>query len=93
MHNQGWNAKKFLIDGFPRSEENRIGWDTIMGDEVDMRFVLFLDCSEDGMIARINARSAASGDNKRNDDNMDVLRKRFAVFREQTIPIVNFYSE
>lgn len=92
MQNQGWGTKKFLIDGFPRSDENRLGWDTICGDEVDMKFVLFLDCSEETMIARINARSEASGDNKRNDDNMDVLHKRFAVFQEQTIPIVNHFS-
>lgn len=92
MQNQGWNTKKFLIDGFPRSEENRTGWERIMGDEVDMKFVLFLDCEEDSMIQRITARSEASGENKRNDDNMDVLKKRFNVFREQTMPIVNHYS-
>ena len=93
MQNNGWNTKKFLIDGFPRSEENRSGWEKIMGEEVDVKFVLFLDCEDDAMIARINARSEASGENKRNDDNMEVLKKRFAVFREQTMPIVNFYSE
>ena len=93
MRNQGWTSKKFLIDGFPRSEENRTGWEKIMGDDVDMKFVLFLDCSEETMIARITARGEASGANKRNDDNMDTLRKRFAVFQEQTLPIVNFYQE
>lgn len=82
MKNNGWSSKKFLIDGFPRSEENRTGWETIMGEDVDMKFVLFMDCSEEAMIARINARSESSGENKRNDDNMDVLKKRFAVFRE-----------
>ena len=53
MKNRGWNNKKFLIDGFPRNDENQSGWVQIMGDDVDMRFVLFLDCSEEVMIDRI----------------------------------------
>lgn len=93
MQNQGWADKRFLIDGFPRSEENRAGWDTIMGDDVDMRFVLFLDCDDDQMIERINTRSAEAGDNKRSDDNMEILKKRFGVFREQTMPIIQYYTE
>ena len=62
MKNRGWNTKKFLIDGFPRNEENQTGWVSIMGAEVDMRFVLFLDCSEEVMIDRITKRGEASGD-------------------------------
>ena len=44
-----------------------------MGEHADMKFVLFLDCTEEAMIARIQARSEAAGDLKRNDDNIDVL--------------------
>ena len=92
MQNRGWNTKKFLIDGFPRSQENKDGWDKIMGECSDMRFVLFLECTEEKMIERIQARSAESGQNVRNDDNIEVLRKRFTVFREQSMPIVDYYS-
>ena len=53
-----------------------------MGDHVDMKFVLFLDCSEETMIARITKRGEESGENKRNDDNLEVLQKRFGVFRD-----------
>ena len=93
MQNQGWSSKKFLIDGFPRSQENKDGWDKLMGPFVDMRFVLFLECDEDKLIDRINARSAASGTAKREDDNIEVLRKRFHVYRDQSMPIVDFYSQ
>ena len=48
MQNNGWAAKKFLIDGFPRNEENKDGWKKIMDEHVDMKFVLFLDCTEEG---------------------------------------------
>lgn len=39
-------ANRFLIDGFPRNKDNMIGWDTTIGDRVDLLFVLFLDCPE-----------------------------------------------
>ena len=68
MEKQGWHAKKYLIDGFPRNEENYQGWNKIMGDITDMRFVLFIDCTKENMISRIQGRAAASGDNVRSDD-------------------------
>ena len=39
-------GNKFLIDGFPRNADNFDGWHSRMGDKVDARFVLFLDCDE-----------------------------------------------
>lgn len=39
-------ANRFLIDGFPRNKDNMTGWDTTIGDQVDLLFVLFLDCPE-----------------------------------------------
>ena len=64
-----------------------------MGEEADMQFVLFLDCEESTMIERINKRSETAGDEKRNDDNMEVLLKRFKVFKEQSIPIVEIFDK
>ncbi len=40
-------VKKFVIDGFPRNEDNLDGWERQMGDKTDMRFVLFFDCPEE----------------------------------------------
>ena len=37
----------FLIDGFPRNEENLSGWNEAIGDEVILKFVLNLDCSQE----------------------------------------------
>ena len=64
-----------------------------MGDDADMQFVLFLDCEENTMIERINKRSESAGEEKRNDDNMEVLIKRFKVFKEQSIPIVELFDK
>ncbi len=51
-----------------------------MQSDVDMKFVLFLECSEDAMKARITKRGEEAGENKRSDDNMETLVKRFKTF-------------
>ena len=63
-----------------------------MGAHADMKFVLFLDASEEAMIQRITKRGEEAGDNKRNDDNLEVLQKRFTTFHEQSVPIIQYYE-
>lgn len=79
---------KFLIDGFPRSAENVSVWEEQMSKEAKVEFVLFLDCPEDVMTGRLLERSKTSG---RNDDNLEVIRKRFKTFRDESMPIVDMY--
>lgn len=38
---------RFLIDGFPRNEDNLQGWNTVMEDKADVKFVLFFDCGNE----------------------------------------------
>lgn len=89
MEKNGWTAKKFLVDGFPRNQDNYDGWNRVMGELVEVPFILFMDADEETMLARILERSKTSG---RNDDNIESLRKRFATFRNETMPIVDFYA-
>ena len=42
----GQGKFKFLIDGFPRSFSNLEGWDTQVGDSVQVLAMLFFDCPE-----------------------------------------------
>ena len=39
--------KKFLIDGFPRNEDNLQGWNRAMEGKADVKCVLFFECTED----------------------------------------------
>jgi UMP-CMP kinase len=48
-----------------------------------------MDADEDTMLQRILERSKTSG---RNDDNIDSLKKRFGVFKSETMPIVELYD-
>jgi UMP-CMP kinase len=89
MEKHGWAAKRFLIDGFPRNQDNFDGWTRVMGDIVEVPFILFMDADEETMIQRIMERSKTSG---RNDDNIESLRKRFDTFKKETMPIVEMYE-
>lgn len=41
---------KFLIDGFPRNEDNLQGWNKTMDGKADVSFVLFFDCDNEIMM-------------------------------------------
>ncbi|KPP63586.1 UMP-CMP kinase-like [Scleropages formosus] len=64
---------RFLIDGFPRNQDNLEGWTTVMKDKADVKFVLFFDCSNEVCIYRCLERGKSSG---RTDDNRESLEKR-----------------
>ena len=38
---------KFLVDGFPRNENNYTGWEKFMGDKSRVGLVLFFECPEE----------------------------------------------
>lgn len=76
---------KFLIDGFPRNEENRVAFETIT--KIEPEFVLFFDCSDEEMKRRL-----LNGNQGRADDNIETIRKRFKVFVESTLPVIDYYN-
>lgn len=82
---------KFLIDGFPRNEDNLQGWTKQLADRVEVPFVLFLDCPHDVCIKRCLDRGQ-QGSN-RSDDNEVSLRKRLVTFTQDTMPIVEHYEK
>ena len=51
---------KFLVDGFPRNANNLEGWEKVMGDKVDVKFMLFLECTEE-VSQQYRWRAAKSG--------------------------------
>ncbi|PWA83658.1 P-loop containing nucleoside triphosphate hydrolases superfamily protein [Artemisia annua] len=76
---------KFLIDGFPRNEENRAAFEAVTN--VEPEFVLFFDCPEEEMEKRLLGRNQG-----REDDNIDTIRKRFKVFLESSLPVIEYYD-
>ena len=84
-------STKFLIDGFPRNQNNLEGWNKQMSSCVNMLFVLFFDCPEDVCVKRCLGRGAAGSG--RSDDNLESLKKRFDTYMNDTMPIVKHYEE
>ena len=62
VEKNGGNQKKFLIDGYPRNQDNVDGWKEVMDPIAEVKFVLFLDCDEQTMIDRIIKRGEQAGD-------------------------------
>ncbi|CAH2048968.1 unnamed protein product, partial [Thlaspi arvense] len=70
---------KFLIDGFPRNEENRAAFESVTG--IEPEYVLFFDCPEEEMER-----------DGREDDNIETIRKRFKVYMESSLPVIEYYN-
>lgn len=83
MHESG--NDKFLIDGFPRNEENRAAFEEVT--KIEPEFVLFFNCPEEEMQRRILGRNQG-----REDDNIETIRKRFKVFMESSLPVIEYYK-
>lgn len=77
---------KFLIDGFPRTEENRIAFERVIG--MEPKFVLFFDCPKEEMVKRVMSRNQG-----RVDDNLDTMEKRLEVFSGLNLPVIDYYSK
>ncbi|CBZ53062.1 Uridylate kinase Ura6, related [Neospora caninum Liverpool] len=140
---RGW-SRIFLIDGFPRNQDNLEGWmsftkrenllkkleqisasdpelalqckqvmEQLKAEEqaaeggqtatqengacaadnnsgVEIAFCLFLDCSEETMEERLLERGKHSG---RADDNAAAIKKRFRTYKEETLPIIQYFEK
>ena len=80
----------FLIDGFPRNEENLTVWDEIMGEESFCHFLLYLTITEEDVTKRLLNRGKTSG---RVDDNKESIIKRLNTYNTSTVDIINRFDE
>ena len=79
------DASRVLIDGFPRSEDNLLGWEQEMRDFCRVDSIIYMACSEQELERRLLERAKTSG---RSDDNPTTIRKRFKTFVETTLPVI-----
>jgi len=86
---EGWTDGKgrFLIDGFPRKMDQALKFD----EEVCLSsLVLFYTTTEEVMLKRLLKRGETSG---RDDDNEESIKKRFRVYKETTMPVIEHYNK
>jgi adenylate kinase len=84
-------ASGVIMDGFPRTLPQAEAVDRLLaplGRRVDR--VLLIDVTEDELVDRMVRRAAIEG---RADDTPETIRRRQAVYREQTEPLIAFYTK
>lgn len=85
----------YLIDGYPRNQENFDAW-KIYADKVEFVGCLNFTCGFEIMKERIIQRVAetkAKGNKVRTDDNEEVMKKRYAGHIKDTLPVVEYFKK
>lgn len=80
-------AKGFLLDGFPRTRSQADSFAQILderGEALDA--VVEFQVPEEQLVQRLLGRG-------RSDDTEDVIRNRQQVYRDETAPLLDYYSD
>ena len=75
----------FVLDGFPRTSQQALELDRILGDH-PLDVVIDLDVPTEVVVERMRARG-------REDDTDESIRRRLALYDSETKPLVDFYRE
>jgi adenylate kinase len=83
----------FVLDGFPRTIPQAQTLDKMLVDKgIALDAVVEVTANVDVLVNRvINRAKENASTGARTDDNEDVLRKRLAIYNEQTAPLVDYY--
>ena len=84
-------ASGIIMDGFPRTTAQAEAVDRLLAARNEqVHHVILLDVPEEELVNRMMGRARVEG---RSDDTPDAIRKRFAVYREQTAPLIAYYQD
>ena len=80
-------AGGYVLDGFPRTvDQAKAAFETARALGVEVQAAVHLDVPDEELIRRLLARGRGS------DDTEDVIAHRLEVFREMTIPLLDYYA-
>ena len=80
-------AGGYVLDGFPRTvDQAKAAFETARELGVEVQAAVHLDVPDEELIRRLLARGRGS------DDTEDVIAHRLEVFREMTIPLLDYYA-
>ena len=83
----------FILDGYPRNEVQAKSLDTILSKSNNsIDGILQIDVDFSVLEKRIEGRAQDNNSEIREDDNLQVMKKRLKVYIEQTEPLISYYS-
>lgn len=83
-------AQGFILDGYPRNLAQADALDALLGRiGQPLDAVVKFEVPDEVIVGRCEIRYAAEG---RADDHPETVRKRLAVYAEQTAPVAGFYQ-
>ena len=81
---------KLIFDGYPRTIEQAKNLDLLLKDSNQkIDFIFFLNVNKDTIIKRIERRKILE---KRTDDDLITILKRYDTYMETTKPVLEYYS-
>jgi len=82
---------KLIFDGYPRSLSQAKNLDLLLdksNQKID--FIFFLNVNKGTIVSRIEKRKVIE---KRSDDDLKTILRRYDTYMETTKPVLNFYSK
>ncbi len=85
------NAAGFIFDGFPRTVAQAEALDALLTEKgTAIAQCLFLHVGEEALVKRLLHRGATSS--RADDRDESIIRNRVKVYREQTLPVADYYA-
>ncbi|MEM9272871.1 MAG: adenylate kinase [Cyanobacteria bacterium P01_F01_bin.143] len=85
--NQSDTQEGWILDGFPRNVSQATFLEKLLQElQLAADCVLNLEVPDEVLVERLLAR-------RRKDDNEVTIRRRLEVYRQDTVPVINFYSD
>ena len=83
--------EKLIFDGYPRSLTQAKNLDLLLnGSNQKIDHIFFLNVNKETIIERIKKRKIIE---KRSDDDLDTILKRYDTYIETTRPVLDYYSK
>ena len=83
--------EKLIFDGYPRSLSQAKNLDLLLNDSNQkIDHIFFLNVNKETIVERIKKRKILE---KRSDDDLEVILKRYDTYIETTRPVLDYYSK